>query len=138
MPKLPKDPRRLPSLPVAERDKFPTQKGLYWGIADNEVLYIGMTADPDGFRDRWKNHDQFPKLAAANARVYFWSLGLSARQIGELETAAIRRWWPPLNKAKKSRRFRPSGHPHKLTPRWREWLWPALAALLALAIANAR
>jgi len=134
MRKLPKDPRRLPSLPVTHRDQFPVKKGLYWGIAEDEILYIGMTADPDGFRDRWKNHDQFPLLAAANAKVHFWSLDLSAKQIGELETAAIRRWWPPLNKAKKSKRFKPHGQPHRLPPRYRQWLLPALAALAALLI----
>lgn len=128
--KLPKDPRVLDSMPVTDRANFPTTQGLYWGIAGNEVLYTGMTLDPDGFRDRWRSHEQYAKLAKVNARIHFLPLNPRKCDINTLETEAIRRWWPPWNKAKKAKRYKPKGQPHKLPRRLPEWVYVWLAIAL--------
>jgi hypothetical protein len=133
--RLPRNPKRLPSMPVQERRDFPETYGLYFVVAKRKVQYIGLTTD--SFRDRWCNwggHHQLDAALRMNARVHFLELRCNPTKLDELETAAIRRWWPPLNTAKKSKRFKPHGHPHRLPSRWKEWLWPSLAALAALAI----
>lgn len=138
--KLPSDPRKLRHMPASQHKNFPTSQGMYWMMKGRDILYIGITQDDGGFRDRWSDwggHKQLEAGLKVGADVYFWPVNTSQQRLNQLETEAIRRWWPPLNKAKKAKKYKPKGQPHRLPRRLPEWAYVWLAiSIIGLILAT--
>ena len=62
----------LPNLRLSERAILPECSAIYFVIARDQVLYVGLAIN---LRNRWQNHHRFPQLAVLNKRCevrLFW------------------------------------------------------------------
>lgn len=89
----------LPSLKLSGRQKLPECSAIYFAIARDQVLYVGLATN---LRNRWQNHHRFPQLAALNKRCevrLFW-LSCPQNQLNNLEHQYIEHYCPNLNRTK--------------------------------------
>jgi hypothetical protein len=89
----------LPNLKLSERQRLPECSAIYFAIAHDQVLYVGLATN---LRSRWQNHHRLPQLEAVNQRCevkLFW-LGCAQNQLNELERQYIEYYCPTLNQTK--------------------------------------
>lgn len=89
----------LPSLKFLERRHLPECSAIYFAIARDQVLYVGLATN---LRTRWQNHHRLPQLEAVNKRCevrLFW-LGCPQTQLNDLERQYIEYYCPTLNQTK--------------------------------------
>jgi len=98
----------LPNLKLSERQRLPECSAIYFAVARDQVLYVGLSTN---LRSRWQNHHRLPQLEAVNKRYgvsLFW-LSCSQNQLQDLERQYIERYCPTLNQTKvPSRQIVPS------------------------------
>lgn len=89
----------LPNLRLSERQRLPECSAIYFAIARDQVLYIGLATN---LRNRWQNHHRLSQLEAINKRCevkLFW-LSCAQNQLNELERQYIEYYCPTLNQTK--------------------------------------
>jgi len=89
----------FPNLKLLDRQRLPECCGVYFAIARDQVLYIGLAIN---LRNRWQNHHRFPQLQAVNKRNevrLFW-LTCNENQLRDLESQYIEYYCPVLNQTK--------------------------------------
>jgi hypothetical protein len=89
----------LPNLKLSERQRLPDCSAIYFAIARDQVLYVGLASN---LRNRWQNHHRFPQLDAVNKRCevrLFW-LACTQSELNELERQYIEHYCPVLNQTK--------------------------------------
>ncbi len=89
----------LPCLKLADRQRLPECSAIYFAIAREQVLYVGLATN---LRNRWQNHHRLPQLEAVNRRCevkLFW-LSCAQSQLNELERQYIEYYCPTLNQTK--------------------------------------
>jgi hypothetical protein len=89
----------LPNLKLSERQRLPECSAIYFAIAREQVLYVGLATN---LRNRWQNHHRLPQLEAVNKRCevnLFW-LGCVQNQLNDLEHQYIEYYCPTLNQTK--------------------------------------
>lgn len=89
----------LPSLALPERQNLPECSAIYFAIAREQVLYVGLATN---LRKRWQNHHRLLQLEAVNKKCevsLFW-LQCSAHQLDELERQYIEHYCPTFNQTK--------------------------------------
>jgi hypothetical protein len=89
----------LPSLSLLEKQKLPEFSAIYFAVARDQVLYVGLATN---LRSRWQNHHRFPQLSGINKRSevkVFW-LNCPSEQLNELEQQYILHYCPILNQTK--------------------------------------
>jgi len=89
----------LPSFKLSERQKLPECSAIYFAIARDQVLYVGLATN---LRNRWQNHHRIPQLATLNKRCeirLFW-LSCPQNQLNNLEHQYIEYYCPNLNRTK--------------------------------------
>ncbi|HAG85809.1 MAG TPA: excinuclease ABC C subunit domain-containing protein, partial [Cyanobacteria bacterium UBA12227] len=88
------DPLTLPSLPLNERSHLPYCPAVYFVVANNNVLYIGQTAN---LHDRWLAHHRWGQLKELNELVRIaWLECGEHHLLTEIEAALISHFEPPL------------------------------------------
>lgn len=90
----------FPSLKLSEKEKLPECSGIYFAIANNQILYIGQSRN---IKNRWQNHHRLPQLEKINKRCevkLFW-LECNQNQLNEIEKQYINYYYPGLNNTKK-------------------------------------
>ncbi|WP_206756633.1 MULTISPECIES: GIY-YIG nuclease family protein [Oscillatoriales] len=78
----------LPNLKLADRQRLPECSAIYFAIARDQVLYVGLATN---LRNRWQNHHRLLQLEAVNRRCevrLFW-LSCAQNQLNELERQYI-------------------------------------------------
>jgi predicted GIY-YIG superfamily endonuclease len=78
----------LPNLKLLERQRLPECSAIYFVIARDQVLYVGLATN---LRIRWQTHHRLPQLEAVNQRSevrLFW-LSCAQRQLNDLERQSI-------------------------------------------------
>lgn len=89
----------LPNLRLSERAILPECSAIYFVIARDQVLYVGLAIN---LRNRWQNHHRFPQLAVLNKRCevrLFW-LSYPQNQLNDLEHQYIEYYCPTLNRTR--------------------------------------
>lgn len=89
----------LPSLKLSEKQRLPEYAAIYFVIARDQVLYVGLATN---LRNRWQNHHRFPQLERINKRYevrLFW-LACHQSELNELERQYIDYYCPVLNQTK--------------------------------------
>lgn len=89
----------LPNLKLLERQRLPECSAIYFAIARDQILYVGLATN---LRNRWHNHHRLPQLEAVNKRcevTLFW-LNCAQNQLNELERQYIEYYCPTLNQTK--------------------------------------
>jgi hypothetical protein len=89
----------LPNLKLSERQRLPECSAIYFAIARDQVLYVGLATN---LRNRWQSHHRLPQLEAINRRCevkLFW-FGCLQSQLNELERQYIEYYCPTLNQTK--------------------------------------
>jgi hypothetical protein len=89
----------LPSLSLLARKTLPEYSAIYFAIAHEQVLYVGLATN---LRKRWQNHHRLPQLEAINKRSevrLFW-LACPPEQLVKLEAQYIEHYCPALNQSK--------------------------------------
>jgi hypothetical protein len=98
----------LPSLIISERQRLPSLSAIYFAVACDQVLYVGLAKN---LQSRWQNHHRFPQLDAISKRHevrLFW-LSCTQESLNSLERAYIDYYCPILNQTKvPERRIVPS------------------------------
>lgn len=89
----------LPSLKLLERQRLPECSAIYFAIARDQVLYVGLATN---LRNRWQNHHRLPQLEAVNklCEVKLFWLGCAQNQLNDLEHQYIEHYCPTLNQTK--------------------------------------
>ncbi|MBW4583575.1 MAG: GIY-YIG nuclease family protein [Tildeniella nuda ZEHNDER 1965/U140] len=89
----------LPNLTLLERERLPECSAIYFAIARDQVLYVGLATN---LRKRWQKHHRLPQLEAVNKQCeirLFW-LGCAQNQLNDLERQYIEYYCPTLNQTK--------------------------------------
>jgi hypothetical protein len=89
----------LPNLKLLEKQALPECSAIYFVIASDLVLYVGLATN---LRTRWQNHHRLPQLEAVNKRSevrLFW-LSCDRDRLNELERQYIEYYCPSLNQTK--------------------------------------
>ena len=89
----------LPNLKLSERQRLPECSAIYFVIARDQVLYVGLATN---LRNRWQTHHRLPQLEAVNQRSevrLFW-LSCAQNQLPDLERQYIEYYCPTLNQTK--------------------------------------
>jgi predicted GIY-YIG superfamily endonuclease len=89
----------LPNLKLSEKQKLPECSAIYFAIAREQVLYVGLATN---LRNRWQNHHRLPQLEAVNKRCevrLFW-FSCVQNQLNDLERQYIEYYCPTLNQTK--------------------------------------
>lgn len=89
----------LPSLRLSEKQALPECSAIYFAIARDQVLYVGLASN---LKNRWQNHHRFPQLEAISQRCevrLFW-LTCPQKELNELERQYIEYYCPVLNQTK--------------------------------------
>jgi hypothetical protein len=89
----------LPNLKLSERQRLPESCAIYFAIACDQVLYVGLATN---LRSRWQNHHRLPQIEAINKRCevrLFW-LGCAQNELNDLERQYIEYYCPTLNQTK--------------------------------------
>lgn len=91
----------LPFVAFTERDKLPSICGVYFVMADRQLLYVGSAKD---IRARWKRHHQAGAAAKAGATKIAW-MQVRLRDLWTIEKTAIIERKPPLNRQRLERGY---------------------------------
>ena len=98
----------LPNLPFSAKQQLPECAAIYFAIAQDQVLYIGLAIN---LRNRWRNHHRLPQIATIDKKCevrIFW-LTCAQSQLPVLERQYIEHYCPVLNQSKVPvRQFAPS------------------------------
>jgi len=89
----------LPNLKLSERQRLPELPAIYFAIARDQVLYVGLATN---LKNRWQNHHRLSQLEAVNKRCevrLFW-FGCVQSQLNDLERQYIEYYCPSLNQTK--------------------------------------
>lgn len=84
------NPFACPSLPLEQRSQLPTTPAVYFALSDNEVLYIGHSAN---LRRRWVTHHKCAALAVMGGVRIAWLV--SAPEYSDAIAAALIQWLEP-------------------------------------------
>lgn len=89
----------LPSIKLTERHRLPECSAIYFAIAREQILYVGLATN---LRNRWQNHHRLPQLEAVDRKCevkLFW-LSCTPSQLNDLERQYIEHYCPTLNQTK--------------------------------------
>lgn len=87
------DPFTLPSVPIEELNNLPETSGIYFVLAEGQVLYIGQST---GIRQRWQAHHKTQELGSYSQVRIAW-LEAEYGELTEIEKAYIEQFKPSLN-----------------------------------------
>ncbi len=98
----------LPNLVLSAKQQLPEYSAIYFAIAQDQVLYVGLATN---LRNRWRNHHRLPQLEAISKKCevrIFWLISAQS-QLSALERQYIDHYCPVLNQSKVPvRQFAPS------------------------------
>ncbi len=98
-----KDIFLFPKVKYKDKGTLPDTSGIYYVCNERKILYVGMTGDSNGFKNRFKNHHRsiefsFVDRCSNGLDIYFWEI---SGDIESLEKQEIKRLCPVLNQTKR-------------------------------------
>jgi DNA-binding Xre family transcriptional regulator len=112
------NPFSLPSVRLEDKNKLPKDAGIYFVIANAEILYIGKSIN---LQQRWLSHHRTNQLQSYGEVIIAWFtfMGQENKDLDELEEKCIEYFNPSLNNIDVPKEFAGSKSSNCLSLQWR-------------------